>query len=267
MAARFFKVIMIDNQDLQRAKTQIIQATSNTMIETGHIDFGSFESIRRCASEIRNKEKYLHILINNVGIFQSKSHKTEDHLDPVMQINHFGPFLLTSLLIDILKESSPGRIIFITSSGAFLHNLDEKELPVIKPKQCENILSLLTKYYSSKLCNMIISKECSNRFQKYNISSNCVHPGMTNTQFLLKNGDYKSCITPVLTGILKLATQNKKQSADVITFMATSRILENTSGKYFVNYQEFIQPKIVNNNEYRHKVWKQAENTVYDKTI
>lgn len=114
-------------------------------------------------------------------------------------------------LSDLLKKSSPSRIIFVTSSGAFLHNLNTKTLPVdtVKQNQCKypKFLSPLFTYYNSKLCNMIISHEFSKRLQKFNVTSNCLHPGMTTTNFLYKNKQHTDICYKILSPLIKLTTQ------------------------------------------------------------
>lgn len=72
-----------------------------------------------------------------------------------------------------------------------MSNLNGETLPKIT-KMCDKtskLDSLLT-YYNSKLCNMIISKQLGEILKPFNVSCNCVHPGMTNSNFLLKNLDF-----------------------------------------------------------------------------
>lgn len=92
---------MADKQDLQEAKEQILAKTSNVNIFTYHVDLGCFRSVRKCADDIKRTQDRLDVLINNAGIFQSSLQKTVDDLNPVMQVNHLGPYLLTTLLTGI----------------------------------------------------------------------------------------------------------------------------------------------------------------------
>lgn len=95
------------------------------------------------------------------------------------------------LFQDLLRKSSPSRIIFVTSSGAFMSNLNGETMPKVT-KTCDKnskLDSLLT-YYNSKFCNMIISKQLGERLKPFNVTCNCVHPGMTSSNFLLKNLDF-----------------------------------------------------------------------------
>lgn len=90
---------MADKFDLQEAKNKISKQTLNPDIFTYYLDLGCMRSIRNFAEELQQNHQQLHVLINNAGIFDSCESKTVDGMDPVMQINHFGPFLLTVLLL------------------------------------------------------------------------------------------------------------------------------------------------------------------------
>lgn len=164
------------------------------------------------------------MLINNAGIFKALEEKTVDNLNPIWQINHLGPFLLTTLLagncctrlyhrsiytiVDLLKKAAPSRVIFLASSGAFFHTLHRKTIADLRENDASNVLEPARTYYNSKLYNMIICKELSQKIGKYNVTSNCLHPGMTNSGFLL-NGFNLQCFSPVAHKILAMFTQVK----------------------------------------------------------
>ena len=92
-------MIMADVADMTQSKEKIIEYTNNPNIVTKFVDLASLQSVRDFASDIVKSEEKLDILINNAGISISKENRTKDGLHPVMQINYFGPFLLTHLLL------------------------------------------------------------------------------------------------------------------------------------------------------------------------
>jgi retinol dehydrogenase-12 len=99
LASRGCKIIMADVADMEKSKLDIIEFTNNPNIFAKHLDLSSLKSVREFASEILKSEDKLDILINNAGIGASEKNRTADGLHPVMQINYFGHFLLTHLLI------------------------------------------------------------------------------------------------------------------------------------------------------------------------
>jgi NAD(P)-dependent dehydrogenase (short-subunit alcohol dehydrogenase family) len=83
----------------------IKQETGNQNIEVMQIDLASLGSIREFTTEFKKNHQYLHLLINNAGIFAMKRHETPDGFESTMGINYLGPFLLTNLPIVTITKS------------------------------------------------------------------------------------------------------------------------------------------------------------------
>jgi NAD(P)-dependent dehydrogenase (short-subunit alcohol dehydrogenase family) len=81
----------------------IVQSTGNTLVEVQHLDLSSLDSVRKFASNIINTEPRLDVLVNNAGAGGIGNKVTADNLQLGMQVNHFGPFLLTCLLVGKTK--------------------------------------------------------------------------------------------------------------------------------------------------------------------
>jgi NAD(P)-dependent dehydrogenase (short-subunit alcohol dehydrogenase family) len=77
----------------------IVASTGNNMVEVRYLDLSSLDSVRQFANNIIDTEPRLDVLINNAGVAGSKYKMTADNLQLGMQVNHFGPFLLTCLLL------------------------------------------------------------------------------------------------------------------------------------------------------------------------
>lgn len=255
LANRKAKVIMADKQDQTKATKRIKRITCNENIESNHLDLASLNSIRCFADEIKKKEEKIDILVNNAGIFCLDKCKTEDGLDGVMQTNHLGPFLLTNLLVELLKKGQDSRIVFVSSNGAFFHNMTVQKLT--QPNYFEpHYVSGAIHYYNSKLCNMITSKMLAERLSKFKVTSNAVHPGMASTDFMVSNANkLKKDLT---LAILKRTTKDVKDAADVTTFVATSESIKHVSGKYFVDYQIRKVPKCVEDEKFCRDIWNES---------
>lgn len=78
---------------------EIVTKTENNKVEVHHLDLTSLASIRKFAENIINTEPRVDILINNAGATGLGNKQTADNLQIGMQVNHFGPFLLTCLLV------------------------------------------------------------------------------------------------------------------------------------------------------------------------
>lgn len=98
LASRGCRVIIADRKDATKVKEKIIEITQNNDIEVKLLDLTSLQSVRKFAKDITSNEERLDILINNAEVSSLGNKHTDDGLHATMQVNHFGPFLLTHLL-------------------------------------------------------------------------------------------------------------------------------------------------------------------------
>nr|CAI5841901.1 unnamed protein product [Callosobruchus analis] len=200
---------------------KIMKETGNEDLRTEFLDLSNLEAVRAFARNIHEKETKVDILINNAGIFCMNKQKTIDHFDGVMQVNHLGPLLLTNLLVDAIRESKDGRIVFVTSSGAFFHNMSVDKLQ--EPDYFfPHFVSGALHYYNSKLCNMVTSLMFAEELRKLNITSNCLHPGKPlfskgRDQYLLQitcscKSSYMNTLIKLLIQLLYYQNQHTRRS-------------------------------------------------------
>ncbi|XP_033286631.1 retinol dehydrogenase 11 isoform X3 [Orcinus orca] len=102
--------------------------TGNQQVLVRKLDLADTKSIRAFAKGFLAEEKHLHILINNAGVMMCPYSKTADGFEMHMGVNHLGHFLLTHLLLEKLKESTPSRVVNVSSLAHHLgrihfHNL------------------------------------------------------------------------------------------------------------------------------------------------
>ncbi|KAF4530749.1 hypothetical protein B566_EDAN007971 [Ephemera danica] len=117
LAKRGARVILAcrDPKRGTQAKDDIVLKAGNKNVYFLQLDLSSLKSVRNFVAEVKRREKQLHVLINNAAAAGVPNRRTADDLQQEMQINHFGPFLLTILLIDLLKSSAPSRVVILSS--------------------------------------------------------------------------------------------------------------------------------------------------------
>jgi len=111
-------IIHIGCRDQKRGKEaeeSLRKETGNNEIHFLELDLGSFESVRKAVSTYLEKKIPLHILINNAGVMATPYRKTTDGIEYQIGINHFGHFLLTTSLLELLKASAPARVVVVSS--------------------------------------------------------------------------------------------------------------------------------------------------------
>ncbi|KAJ8984855.1 hypothetical protein NQ317_013056 [Molorchus minor] len=200
--------------------------------------------------EVYESEEKIDILINNAGTVMEQNGFTKDGLHQTMQINTFGPFLLTHLLI------------------AFVNNLTLENLNAKSEDKSTNIMRVTKIYANTKLTQLIISNEFAERLRPFGITSNAVHPGLVKTGIFNKLYDRKVLLiltAILLRSVLCLFGKTPEEGAQRPLKLAISNRYKNISGIFLWNFfmcDVNIAPPCVKNKEFRRQIWRQIEECV-----
>ena len=195
-------------------------------------------------NEFQQKYQNLHVLINNAGVMVSKRKECVDGFEMNFAVNHLGPFLLTNLLLDILKKSSPSRIVNVSSAAHRMAKIDFDDL------QYENKKYRLFKAYGvSKLAFMLFSYELSRKLDGTGVTVNTVHPGMANTNLGREMSRFNR-------GFGKLVFKNPEKGAETSIYLATSPEVEGITGKYYIKKEQKESSEESYNEEDAKRLWE-----------
>ena len=211
-------VLVCRNRSKGEATTREISKNSgNESVELLLCDLSSLAEVRGLASEVRNRYGNLHVLVNNAGVFRF-SGKTPDGFEPTFEVNYLAPFLLTNLLLELIKSSAPSRIVNVSSVAHFSGHID---LDAIKRKETPSGWGA---YATSKLALVMFTYELARRLQGTGVTANSLHPGGVATN-----------IWRVPPGLMRLFMRSAKEGAKTAVYLASSPEVGNVSGKYFEN--------------------------------
>ncbi|XP_066250709.1 retinol dehydrogenase 11-like [Euwallacea similis] len=257
-AKRGAKVILAcRNEDRgTKAAENIIKSTDNTNVFFKHLDMSSFESVRKFAEDINKFEKRLDILVNNAGVGTCGRKKSENGLLMLMQINYFGPFLLTYLLLDLLKKTSNSRVINVSSIVAkLLKNFDIEDLNNF-PKFKFDWLGNVYLYSLSKLCNILFTIELSKKLKGTSTTTYSLHPGVVNTKIIRD-------LPPVMKYSNSLTFKHFFKSpiegAQTNIYCSVAKGIEKLSGEHFHNCYRVSRYNIMESQELAERLWKTTE--------
>ncbi|XP_063544336.1 retinol dehydrogenase 11-like [Cydia strobilella] len=256
LARREAKVILACRDQVKgiRARDDIIKATGNHNVVYKQLDLASFKSVRTFASQILETETHVHILIHNAGTGKLDNSLTEDDLPVEMQINHFGPFLLTKLLVPMIKTSSPSRIINVSS---LLHRYGTIDLDNIH-KPAKSWLQHSRVYSNSKLANVLFTKRLSRDLLGTGVTVNCLHPGAVSTDIFRHQ--------PALSRFLiSLVFKTPEEGAQTTIHLAVSPGLCDVTGKYFSDCVETASSCRSEDNELSDKLWELSDKMTKEK--
>lgn len=214
------------------------------------LDLSSQKSIREFAADILKTESKLDVLIHNAGTAESKTKVTEDGLELTMATNHFGPFLLTHLLIDLLKRSAPSRIVVVASE---LYRLASLNLNRLNPTDTYFPVYL---YYVSKYANICFTRELARRLEGTGVTANCLHPGM------IDSGIWRNVPVPLnwfMAIIIKGFFKTPAQGCQTSVFLAVDPELEKVTGRYFMDCRERGLSSGASDDNKAKKLWELSE--------
>ncbi|MBC8467294.1 MAG: SDR family oxidoreductase [Candidatus Marinimicrobia bacterium] len=230
--------------------SEIISKTGNESIQFHQADLSSISEMRRLATEIQNTYESLDVLLNNAGAYFNNFSTTVDGLESTFALNHIAYFYLTELLLEIVKNETPGRIINVASAAHRNSKLDFDNIQGIDDYKG------WPAYGRSKLMNIMFSYECHRRFSDSGVTFNCLHPGFVNSSFGNNNVGFargslnfaKSLFAiPVIKGAL------------TSIYLASSEEVEGVSGEYFDKCKPIKSSKVSYSKNDQNQLWEISE--------
>jgi NAD(P)-dependent dehydrogenase (short-subunit alcohol dehydrogenase family) len=146
-------------------------------VEVMELDLNSLASVRRFVTMVKDQHDRIHGLVNNAGVMNTPRGKTEDGFETQFGINYLGHFLLTELLLDVLKASAPSRVVCVSSlahAGMLKSpaSIDLDDLHFEKRKY-----HAMAAYCQSKLAIVIYARHLAKRLDGTGVSVFSTHPG------------------------------------------------------------------------------------------
>ena len=189
-------------------------------------DLSSMAEIRQAAKKFKSLKIPLNVLLNNAGLINNRRKETVDGYEEIFAINHLAYFLLTNLLIEELKQEKNSRIINVSSGAhAFVKAFNFDDIHSKKSYKPFKV------YGYSKLANILFTKKLSKELKEYNITVNCLHPGVVGTAFGQNNG----IIQRSLFCLAKPFMKSSDKGAETSVYLCSSNDVEGITGEYFYN--------------------------------
>ncbi|XP_071751847.1 retinol dehydrogenase 12 [Centroberyx gerrardi] len=224
LAIRGARVIMAcrDVDKGEEAAASICAVYPKAQVEVRELDLADTCSIRAFAQKFLREVNHLHILINNAGVMMCPYMKTIDGFEIQIGVNHLGHFLLTSLLIGLLKRSAPARVVVVSSLA---HNFGWIRFHDLQSQGSYN--SGLA-YCQSKLANVLFARELARRLKGSSVTVNSVHPGTVNSELTRH-----STLMTIFFTVFSMFLKTPREGAQTTIYCAVAEELHSISGKHF----------------------------------
>lgn len=139
-------------------------------------DMASLSDVRRIAAQVIARHRGLCLLVNNAGVSKFSREVTDDGLERTFATNHLASFLLSNLLLELLAQNAPARIVNVTSEQhRWVRSIPWDDL------QAESAFRPIEVYNLTKVYNILFTAELARRVQDRGITVNCVSPGFLHT--------------------------------------------------------------------------------------
>lgn len=205
--------------------------------------------VRGLAEEFRGSHDRLDVLVNNAGVVNQKRSETADGIESTLATNHLAPFLLTELLLDMLKASAPSRVVTTASEAERWGRLDFDDL------QSRKRYGAFPVYGMTKLANIMFTIELAEKLEGTGVTATCFHPGAVSTNF----GNGTGGIGTFFFNAFKPFMRSPEKGADTLVYLASSPDVEGMTGKYLSDRKLITAKSVAYDAEARRKLWEASE--------
>ncbi len=189
-------------------------------------DLMLMSEVRGLAEELDERYDHIDVLANNAGALFGSRRETSEGLEGTFALNHLAPFLLTNLLRGKLAG---GRVLTTASDAHTGGRLDLDDL------QSEHRYAAMRVYGTSKLCNILFTRELARRAPE--LHANCFHPGVVRTGF----GKNENGIWRLLTTLAGPFLRSPERGARSLVWLAVSDQAGSLDGEY-VQDEKVVAP-------------------------
>ena len=217
------------------------------------VDVTSPESLAAARDEIITHFGHIDVLVNNAGLmFGAQREVSPDGYEMTLATNHLGPFLLTSLLFDLLQKSPAARVVNVASMAYRFSK------PTLDDLQSERSYSAVWEYGNTKLWNIMFTQELAQRLRAHgitNVMTNALHPGAVATGYGKQSGGWLSAALAVARPFMI----SPEHGAETSIFLATDATVGTVSGGFFSKKKAEPVKSTFNTPANNRRLWELSE--------
>lgn len=254
-ARRGAKVILAcrDTKKAEKAAKQIQDVTGNQNVQVEYIDLADLETVRAFAKKMNSELDKLDILVNNAGIMFCPNWRTKQGFEMQFGVNHLGHFLLTNLLLDLVKKADKARIINVSSRAHYDLRINWDDI------NWEKSYNTIRAYCQSKTANILFTKELARRLEGTGISVLSLHPGAVITELTRYTGESLFFLIPYLWDILypviRVILKTAEEGAQTTIYCAVDENIVQYNGCYMSDCKPKKPSEEARSQENATKLW------------
>lgn len=262
--ARLGAQVVVTGRDRARGEAGVLEiqrASGSYDVELLIADLSTQAGVRSLADQFKRRYPRLDVLINNAGLLSQERQITDDGVESDFAVNVIAPFMLTHLLLDVLKASAPARVVNVSGGMSIWGKIDLDNL------QAEKSFRGLETYSQTKTVMMALAYEFARRIEGSGVTINVCFPGAASTA--MTQALSPSALPPVMRltwPVLKSmymrddSGKSAAKAAQSSIYLAASPDVEGVTGRYFnTNSKPMDWPKDVNDDALRLRLWALCE--------
>ena len=229
-----------------------VRATGGGDAQMLEADFSSLDGIRKLADAVLARAEHLDVLVNNAGTVLLRRTLTPDGYETTFAVNHLSYFLLTGLLLPLLRGRGPTRIVSVASDAHRSAPVDLDDL------QNERTYSTFRVYGQSKSANILWTQELARRLGGEGVTANSLHPGVIRSNLGRGNG----VVFDLIQRTFGIFMNSPDKGAQTSIYLATSPEVKDVSGRYFANSREGAPASHATDPSVARRLWEISEELV-----
>jgi NAD(P)-dependent dehydrogenase (short-subunit alcohol dehydrogenase family) len=239
----------------ERARARVVEHTGNAEVEVLRCDLSDLGDIRRFAAGFLAREPRLDVLVNNAGVLPPQRTVTADGLELTFATNVAGPFLLTKLLVGLLRESAPARIVNVTSGGMYTQRLHVDDLQMERGE-----FDGAVAYARTKRAEVVLTRLWAERLKGSGVVVHAMHPGWADTPGLRTS-------LPRFHRLARPLLRTPEQGADTIVWLAAAAEPARATGGFWHDRRERPTHRVPwtrDSESDRNELWRACEQLTSD---
>ena len=214
-----------DRKKTERVLAELKDASGNNDLDLLLCDLSRMADVRRAAAEFRAQHDRLDVLVNNAGATFKAPVMGPDGFELTFALNHLAYFQLTTSLLDLIRNTPGARVVSTSSAMQARGKLDLATTPTSLAGSGPGA------YATSKLANILFTKELQRRLEGTTATANCFHPGTVRTRFGGFGSD-QGLLLNLVYAIARPFAITPEQGADSLVWLATSPEAATLKGEY-----------------------------------
>ncbi|XP_059047272.1 retinol dehydrogenase 13-like [Achroia grisella] len=237
----------------ESVRRDMVLETGNKYVYCRPCDLGSLASVRQFVERFKSEEPHLHVLVNNAAVMETPKSVTADGFETQLGVNHMGHFLLTNLLLDTIKASTPSRVVVVTCGAHRRGEIHKADLNM------STEYTPATAYAQSKLANVLFARELGRRMLDTGVTVAAVDPGFTDTDITRHLAMMKSITRFIVYPMFWPVMKTPKIGSQVILHAALDPSMADSAGDHYVDMKKSEPSKEAQDFETAQWLWRVSE--------